>query len=184
MISLYDSQITDILPDNIKNSPEVQAISYAIQRQNQKILRFARNINVIRAIDVIQEDIIDLMAAELRTQYYSGELDLDVKRKLVRNTMIWYMKSGTPTAVEELVNTVFGYGKVEEWFDYGGEPYHFKIEADTLLSKDRIKKFAQTIKNVKNTRSQLDGFNRLNTPESQLHFASGMVRTKYVRIGG
>lgn len=184
MISLYDSQITDILPDNIKNSPEVQAISYAIQRQNQKILRFARNINVIRAIDVIPEDIIDLMAAELRTQYYSSELDINIKRNLVRNTIIWYMQAGTLDAVEKMITILFGSGYVEEWFDYNGEPYHFKINVDTDLSKEKIKNFINIIKNVKNTRSQLDGFNRINTPGCKVEFGSGMVRTKCIRIGG
>ena len=41
-------------------------------------------------------------------------MELEVKRGLVRNTLIWYMTSGTPAAVEELVAIVFGEGEVAE----------------------------------------------------------------------
>lgn len=184
MISLYNSQITDILPYNIKNSANAIAISYAMQRQNQKILNYAKRINILAAIDELPEQLVDLMAAEYRTQYYSEELSIDVKRKLVKNTMLWYMSAGTSACVEELVNTIFGYGKVEEWFDYNGTPYHFRISVDTILDQDKLIQFAKIIRKAKNARSIMDGFNKYNKPENTVYFASGMVRTKHIRIGG
>lgn len=184
MISLYDSQILDVLPDSLKKDPHVQAISYALKRQNQKNLEYAKNINVLKNIDTLPEQIIDLMAAEYRTQYYSSELSLEVKRNLVKRTMLWHMRAGSTVAVEELVNTIFGYGKVEEWYEYQGEPYHFKITVDVVLSSSKLVQFAKIIQNAKNIRSVIDGFNKYNNLKNTVSFASGMVRTKHIRIGG
>lgn len=184
MIKLYDSQLTDILPDSLKNDPGLQAISYALQKQNQKILTYLKAVKAIMTIDTLSKDVVDLMAAEYKTQYYSADLDLAIKRKLVKNTVLWHMKAGTTGCVEELVNTIFGYGNVEEWFDYEGEPYHFKTTVDTILDQHQLVQFAQIIKKAKNARSIMDGFNKYNLLENTVKFASGVVRTKYIKIGG
>ncbi|RDY27131.1 phage tail protein, partial [Lachnotalea glycerini] len=122
MIKLYDSQITDILPDNIKGYPDSIAISYAISNQVKQILDFAKNSSVYAVIDQLPSEILDLMALEFRTQYYNQALPIEVKRILIKNTLPWYERAGTPSAVEELTAAVFGYGKEAEWYEYGGKP--------------------------------------------------------------
>ena len=113
MINLYDSQISDVLPICIKNLPEVQSISYAISNMNKRLIDFSKKIALYNSIDLLDDCILDILAVELRTQYYDEDLDIEVKRKLIKNTLIWYMKAGTPSAVEELVKSVFGTGEVE-----------------------------------------------------------------------
>ena len=122
MISLYNSEIVDILPESLKKDPHVKAISYALKKQNQKNMDFVKNVNILKNIDSLPEQVIDLMAAEYRTQYYSAELVLEVKRNLVKRTMLWHMRAGTTKSVEELVHTLFGYGDIDEWYTYNGEP--------------------------------------------------------------
>lgn len=108
------------------------------------------------AIDVADDDVLDMLAAELDTQYYDVLLDVEAKRKLVKNTLIWYGKAGTPAAVEELITSVFGEGRVEEWFDYGGEPFYFKVYTNATFTEDMISKFDDMLEKVKNTRSKLE----------------------------
>ncbi len=157
MISYYDGQLTDIMPGNITKKPEVKALSYALQQACRLLYRYSRRLYIYSNLDEQPEDVIDLLASELRTQYYRSTLDLDTKRRLVKNTLIWYMSAGTPHAVEELVIDVFGEGKVSEWFEYGGNPYCFKIITDTVLTEGMMGTFSVMISRVKNTRSHLDG---------------------------
>lgn len=184
MISFYNSEILDIIPDSLKKDAHIQAISYALKRQNQKNIDLVKKVNILKNFDTLPEEIIDLMAAEYRTQYYSSELSIEVKRNLVKRTMLWYMKAGTTASVEELVNTIFGYGTLEEWYTYNGDPYHFKITVDTVLSSEMLSKFAKIIQKAKNVRSIMDGFNKCNNLQNTVSYASGMVRTKHIRIGG
>lgn len=156
MISFYDGQLTDILKaHNLTDDPAVQALSFALREGTRLLYRYAQTCYIYCGIDTAPEKVVDLLAAELRTQYYDQDLPLETKRALVRNTLIWYMTAGTPAAVEELVAVVFGEGEVKEWYEYGAEPYWFKIVTNALLTEDAVTYFTEMIRRVKNTRSHI-----------------------------
>lgn len=182
MISLYDSQITDVLPISIKNLPEVRSISYAVSNMNKKLINFSKKIALYNSIDTLDECILDILAVELRTQYYDESLDIKVKRKLIKNTLGWYMKAGTPSAVEELVEAVFGTGEVEEWFDFGGDPYTFRVTTNAELNPEGIEKFFKMINKVKNTRSHMDGLNKYEALKNSIYVANALSITKHTTI--
>ena len=155
MISYYDGQLTDIMPGNITKKPEVKALSYALQQACRLLYRYSRRLYIYSNLDEQPEEVIDLLASELRTQYYRSTLDLDTKRRLVKNTLIWYMSAGTPQAVDELVGVVFGEGEVKEWYEYDDKPYYFKIVTNAILTLEMNDFFSIMIRRVKNTRSHL-----------------------------
>lgn len=157
MISYYDGQLTDIMPFHINKEPEVQALSYALQQGTKLLYRYNQRLYLYTKFDEQPEEIVDLLAAELRTQYYQTNMDLDTKRKIVKNTLVWYMTAGTPAAVEELVKAVFGKdGEVKEWWEYGGKPYCFRIKSEIPLTENNMDNFIRIIQKVKNTRSHLE----------------------------
>ena len=180
MISLYDSQITDVLPISIKDLPEVQAISYAISNMNKRLINFSKKVALYNAIDILDDCILDILAVELRTQYYDENLDIVIKRKLIKNTLVWYMKAGTPSAVEELVEAVFGTGEVEEWFDFNGDPYTFRVTTNAKLDPEGIEKFFKMINKVKNTRSHMDGLNKYEALKKKIYVANALSITKQI----
>lgn len=156
LISYYDGQITDILPWHISDSPEVKALGYALNKGTKLLYKYAQRLYLWTNIDSQPENVLDLMAAELRTQYYSQDLNIESKRQLVKNTLIWYMTAGTPEAVEELITAIFGEGEVKEWFEYDGKPYCFKVITSAIMTPDINDFFTMMIQRVKNTRSHLD----------------------------
>lgn len=182
MINLYDSQISDVLPICIKNLPEVQSISYAISNMNKRLIDFSKKIALYNSIDLLDDCILDILAVELRTQYYDEDLDIEVKRKLIKNTLIWYMKAGTPSAVEELVKSVFRTGEVEEWFDFNGEPYTFRVTTNAEMDPDGIEKFFKMINKVKNTRSHMDGLNKYEALKKNIYVGNVLSITKHTTI--
>lgn len=155
MISYYDGQLTDIIPGNISKNPEVIALSYALQQACRLLCRYSQRLYIYSNLDDQSEEVIDLLASELRTQYYRSTLDLATKRQLVKNTLIWYVSAGTPKAVEELVTAVFGVGEVKEWYEYGDEPYYFKIITNVQFTLEMNDFFSTMIRRVKNARSHL-----------------------------
>lgn len=169
MINYYDGQIADILPRNLMKDPAAQAFSLAIREGTRLLHRYTQLCYVYCSIDTAPHKVLDLLARELRTQYYSDGLDIETKRSLVRNTLIWYMTAGTPAAVEELVAVVFGEGEVSEWFEYDGEPYWFKIKTNALLTEDMTTYFSKMIRRVKNTRSHIEAIEIHRTIEQTLY---------------
>ena len=185
MISFYNGQITDILPNNLKATPDVQALSYAVKEAMQKLQEYAMKSRVYAAIQDLTDKILDTLAVELRVQYYSEDLPLDTKRNIIQNTMLWYRYAGTPSAVEELVSTVFGIGTVTEWFNFAGgpgTPGTFTIETSAALTPDILAFFNVMIKKVKNTRSHLSRIDILSDIQEMKYYAAGIVSIPKVII--
>lgn len=158
MIRYDDSSIEEILPINLKSESEIQAISYAIQQQIKKLSDRMKAARVYVAIDDMEDEALDLLALELGSQYYEETLGIQEKREIVKNTLNWYMKSGTVSAVKELIEAVFGEGRVIEWFEFAeGEqiPGLFDVETESILTENVLAEISEKIKKIKNTRSHL-----------------------------
>lgn len=180
MTKLYDSEIKQILPDALVRKAEVQALSYALRQAIRRLMDDCKSISVYAAIESLPEEMLDLLAVELGTQYYDTALPIENKRELVAGTMVWYLTSGAPSAVEELVAAVFGEGEVKEWFEYGGEPYYFKVRTNAPLRPDILEQFAQILNNVKNARSHIESVDVERTARLVVYaggaFASSTVK--------
>ena len=174
MIKLFDSNITDILPAALSDDPKTQALGYAINKAMQRFLTYCQNTSIYATIDTLPDQILDLLAVELNTQYYDDSLNIDVKRNLIKNTLVWYMHTGTPASVTEAVEAVFGNGEIKEWFEYGGEPYHFKIYTSNINSTDEmIQQITDIVRRMQNIRSHLEEV--VVEVMQQLHLFSGCV---------
>ncbi len=136
MIKLQDAELITVLPPYVKKDPDVQAISYAFKMGMEKFLKYSKAASLYGAIDQLPGHILDLLALELQSHYYEETLELGVKRGLVKNALAWHLKGGTVSAVEEMIQVVFGdgksgKGKLEEWYEYGGKPGTFRIKLNT-----------------------------------------------------
>lgn len=90
-------------------------------------------------IDKLDEKTLDYFAVEQRAMYYSQTLPIEQKKAIIKNTLNWYTKAGTPAAVSEMVDVVLGGGKVVEWFDFDEPPYTpgtFDIVTSALMTSD------------------------------------------------
>lgn len=169
MIKLPDSQIAQILPEYLSDRASVQALSFALGRAVGRLAAWCGNIGVYAVIDSAPDYVLDMLALELNTQYYDDTLPIQAKRKLVKNTMVWYMSAGTPQAVEELVAAVFGEGRVEEWFEYGDEPYYFRITTNAQMTPEMNAQFSTMLDRVKNARSHIRAIEIHRTVEQTLY---------------
>ena len=71
--------------------------------------------------------------------------------------MLIHHQRGTAGAVEKVVHDVFGDGRVEEWFDYNGSPFHFKVYTSNAGSSDEmLREFERIISTTQNCRSYLE----------------------------
>ena len=160
MIDFYNGQITDMLPSNIKRDPVVIAISYAITNMVKKIVEYADKSGIYASIDRLDDETLDLLAVEMRAQYYDASLPIEDKRKAVKKALLWYCRAGTVSAVTELTNLVWrsDSAEVQEWFEYESAPYLFRIVLGTNMSieEELINAFLLSLWKVKNTRSHLE----------------------------
>lgn len=160
MVKVQNGGIKDILPPNLI-SPETLSISYAMENAQKRMMEFALSLHLYAEIEQVPDRVLDLLALEVRTQYYEQTMPRKMKERLVMQTLAWYMHAGTPSILEEFLGTVLEGGYIEEWYAYGGSPYHFKAYAltgDNELHLGYGTQVKRSIEAYKNIRSWLEFF--------------------------
>ena len=186
MIKYFEAGPKDLLPTSWIDTDEV-AISYALQMAMSKLKTFIEKTRLYGDIDHMPEDILDLMALELRTQYYDETLEIEKKRDIIRNTLAWYEKAGTTSAVEQMVTAVFSGANVIEWQNMKAEddpvPGTFAVEViDNDSAGDRYKELREIIKNVKMASAHLAYLRRIIEIIIHMETTNHVYLTK-IRIG-
>ena len=175
MADLYTALVTDIMQNDSAYDVEVQALAYAVRLEKQRIMREADKTRTVSVIDGLDESILDALAVELRSPYYAEDIPVSQKREIVRNTLLWFSKAGTPAAVVEMAAAVFGSGQVVEWFDFDpsdGEivPGEFDIETgaemqDPVAFMPVIEGIIDKVKNVRSHLRAVKFLRIVNDPE-------------------
>jgi len=186
MINIYELSLLDLLPVSIKTK-EISAVCKALDRQLAEIgTRLTDNI-ILPRIDELPENTVDLLAWQLHVDFYEPlGLDLEKKRELVKNAVVWHKQKGTKRAVEQLVKTVFFDDfKVLEWFTYGGLPYYFRIviKNGSIKTKEEYNLLIQAINSAKNMRSHLEKIISESYTENELYFGMSVKKKHTVNVG-
>lgn len=152
-------RLYSVLPSVLREDVSTSALGEAAAEALAKEYEGIDLLRIYATIDRQPENVVDLLAEDLRTQYYDVSLPLDTKRALVKNTVKWYKHAGTLSSMQELIDTIFGASSsIEEWFDYAGTPGHFRIDSDDIASVfGNIENFEKAVHRVKRLSAHLDG---------------------------
>lgn len=85
---------------------------------------------------------------------------LEETKGLLDEPLKTYFFEGTFFSLEKALNSFYKGIVLKEWQDYGGEPYHFKLELEPDergVSKESFRKLDELVENYKNVRSTLGG---------------------------
>ena len=108
--------------------------------------------------DDMAGDLLDILAEDLGVTWYDSDAPAAVKRELLKNSGQVFRRLGTKWAVENVIGTYFGEGFVREWFEYDGEPGHFRVYSpNPSVNQERLEEFLSLLERVKRTSAKLDG---------------------------
>lgn len=109
------------------------------------------------SIDNLSEQELDELAWELNADWYRIDAEIYVKRQLIKDSKQMSRKLGTKWAVERVINTYFGEGFIMEWFEYEGEPGHFKVfSSNPTVTNENLEEFLSILEKVKRATAHLD----------------------------
>ena len=179
---LQSVSLIDILPPNLLADKQIYAAARALDDELQKITAATRNALLLPRLDELSEEVIDLLAWQWHVDFYEPSMSIETKRQLVRESIAWHRIKGTKAAVEKMAQTVFKGGVVTEWFEYGGEPYHFRIDvlnAPNMTEENRGRLLA-VVNASKNTRSWLDELRFRREAQNDMYYAAApSIHTTY-----
>jgi phage tail protein, P2 protein I family len=167
--TVYDVDFTQALPEPLKNDENILALGKTIAEQLKENIRLSRQNIIYPRIDELEESTLDILAHDLHIDWYDPDSPPEVKREIIKDSVRVHKRMGTKYAVESVVAAYFGGGEVREWYEYGGEPHHFKvISSNPSLTDERAKEFFRILDIVKRKSSWLDTILITLTGESSL----------------
>lgn len=175
--TLNEINLEDLLPDCLKNDPDVLAIAQAATPEFQEISNLINMLDPTQDIlnflsEENQHTYLDLIAWEKHVDFYDSSLSLNKKKELVNNSRYFHRHKGTPAAVEDLIATVFGDGKVVEWFEYGAPPGYFKVvTSNTSVTEELADQFVHALDSVKRKSAVLETVEITRVDDMNLYFA-------------
>ena len=134
-------------------------------------------------LDELEDEILDEIAWELDVDFYSNSLPKKSKVELIRKSNFIKQMKGTVGAVETFLASLFGRSKVNEWFDYNGEPYKFIVDIWNQNDVfDLLDVFFASIDKVKNVRSFLEKVNIIEENNQKIYIAAATQEGEEITI--
>lgn len=173
MNKIYDADLIGTLPFSISQDEEVERVAKVVETNLNLAAKCIPLVAVYARIDELPEEILDSLAWQFHMDIYDDGADIETKRNSVKTAIQYHRYKGTMWAVQEAAGAVSKNAEVKEWFDYGGEPYHFKAVAEKpIATVEELRSLIQAMMDAKNVRSWLDGIEYKTAPIYKLYSIS------------
>lgn len=162
MVDLKRNTLLREMPENLLVDDKVVRLANSLQASLDQMLGWVDKINYTTNLDDLPDEIIDHLLWEGHIGHDEGLVLANTRQQkinLIRNSVELHRIKGTPYAIELVLQTVGLKGEVVEWFEYGGDPYTFKILLSASSHIDLVSgNLKDLINSFKNVRSHFEHF--------------------------
>ncbi len=155
------------LPEALAKDENMLALASAIADELALRPSEIASLLIYSRINELPEDMLDILAYDFKVDWWDYNYSLAEKRKTLKDSWNVHSTLGTKRAVEKAISAIYPDTKVDEWFNYGGDPYHFKLLIDATYENIDPAKHQRVLDRVeyyKNLRSHLDGIEYTAVP--------------------
>ena len=148
-----------IVPPALTHDPAMMARAAADAEALAARLAEIDRVRIISNIDALDETVLDILARDFKVDWYDPDCTLEQKRRLLKSSWQVHKVMGTKAAVEAAASAVYPYARVQEWFEYGGEPYWFRMDVDLPeeeWTQERHVRLMRQVQFYKSLRSHLE----------------------------
>ena len=133
--TIYGIDLTRALPPTLKNDEDMLALARVIGAELQETGRLIRQNIIYPRIDELPENVLDILAYDLHVDWYDFDYPIEAKRSIIKDSVKVHKRLGTVYATLTALRSVYPNSEIEEWFDYGGEPFLFRVVIDVTRAK-------------------------------------------------
>ena len=116
---------------------------------------------LVYLVDTVNASALPNLAEQLHIlgEGWQFARDDDERRRLLKRAIELHRYKGTRWAIQQVLETLALSGQISEWFEYGGQPYYFKINVDLStrgIDEATFDALVALITEYKNVRSHLE----------------------------
>ena len=168
-ILLNNLSLADITPFNLLNDDNISAIIQALDPELQSLTEDIKHSLILSRISELDENVLNFLAWQFHADLYDLTIPDSyatqrLKQEAVQNSLTLHMKKGTVWAIKEALRQIDIQADFIPWWQDGGEPYTFKLDAivagDFYKTSGRdilVKSILRAVNSAKSARSYLAG---------------------------
>lgn len=154
---MIEFTIHQLFPDFILADKNGYAMAKAVERALQIMCSTIQTgVDNLQDIDKMAEWRLDEMAWETNC-LYDYNSNPESKRYWVKEAKQCDQRLGTIAAIIQYLKGCFSNVQIEEWWQYGGTPYHFRVWCTGDMTSEIETWARRAIARAQNVRSVLDG---------------------------
>lgn len=156
---MHRENFISTLPSVLAEDENLAALAASVADALEERVREIELAGIYTRIDSLPEELLDILAYDFKVDWWDWALTLPEKRETLKRSWYVHRHMATPAAVTTALTAIYAETECMEWFEYGGEPYHFRlamtIQAEDILSTKHEAVLA-LLRFYKNLRSVLD----------------------------
>lgn len=155
------------LPPALQKDPSAVALAEAMADLLAQRPEEIEQLRIYPVIDRLDERLLDILAYDFKVDWWDADYSLEEKRRTLKDSWRVHKLLGTKAAVEMAISAIYPQTTVQEWFEYGGRPYHFKLQLDltgTFWTEERPRRILERVNFYKSLRSHVDGLEYTRYP--------------------
>ncbi|WP_265822494.1 phage tail protein I [Geovibrio ferrireducens] len=177
---IYDFSLADLLPGSITGDESMSLIISALDSQISAFVQEINRLMIYPSIDTQPHDVLNILAWQFNLTSFDGwntSMPIEQKREFIKNALELHRYKGTRWAVEKALEIIGHNTELYEWFEYSGEPYHFRVIVDSesaVLTAEELQKLTSYISAFKNIRSHMDTIEVNSVVSSPIYIAAAL----------
>ena len=123
---LIRENLVATLPPALRKDPSVVALAEAMSELLAQRVEEIDRLRIYPSIEQLDEKLLDILAHDFKVDWWDADYSAEKKRNLLKSNWKVHRTLGTKAAVEAALSDVYPKTTVQEWFEYGGSPHHFR----------------------------------------------------------
>lgn len=130
------------------------ALASSISDELQRLYSGDDTLIIYANINKLDEPLLDILAKDYKVDWYLYEGTLESKRAQMLSCFYVHRHLGTKKALLFALSDICPGTEVEEWFEYDGRPYYFRIILDVTeqrlsISQDIVNQIVSVVKSAR-----------------------------------
>lgn len=158
MTDLWGTGLIEGLPPAVADEPWIRIMDKVYRERHQHEMDAAERIHIYTLIDSQPEEILDVLAVQFKVDWYDSNYPLEAKRSIIKTALEVRRYYGTDWATLKAISAIYPRSEIEQWYDYGGTPGHFRVicSVDGALIPVKRREIRRSVNIYKRMTAHLD----------------------------
>lgn len=150
------------LPEVLRSDVSTQGLASAIAAELEEAACKTNLATIYANIESLDEPLLDILVKDFKVDWWRGDASVGEKRQTLKDSPYVHRHLGTKAAVERAISDFLGTGVLQEWWEYGGKPYHFRIhDGNNAAIQAHVSEFLSVLRVVQRGSAVLDKISAL-----------------------